>query len=60
MPTTPHSSYVRAKEIAEKIKGWVQAGQFLLTEPVQALPGPEDSPGFNMLNYRPVEEEGGE
>jgi len=60
VPTTPLSSYVRAREIAEKIKGWVQAGQFLLTEPVQALPGPDNSPGFNMLNYRPVEEEGGE
>lgn len=60
VPTTPLSSYVRAREIAEKLKGWVKSGQFLLTEPVQMLPGPDTSPGFNMLNYRPVDEEGGE
>jgi len=57
LPTTPLSSYVRAKEIAEKLKGWLEAGEFPLTEPVQPLPSPEDSPGFKMLNYRPVEEE---
>ncbi len=60
VPTAPLSSYVRAKEIAEKIKGWVAAGEFLLTEPVAPLPSPENSPGFKPLNYRPVEEEAGE
>jgi uncharacterized protein (DUF39 family) len=60
VPTTPLSSYVRAKEIAETIKDWVESGRFQLTEPIQALPGPDDSPGFKMLNYQPVEEEGGE
>ncbi len=60
VPTTPLSSYVRAREIAGELKDWIEAGEFLLTEPVQALPGPENSPGFKSLNYRPVEEEGGE
>jgi uncharacterized protein (DUF39 family) len=60
VPTTPLSSYVRAREIAAELKDWVETGRFLLTEPVQALPGPDTSPGFHMLNYRPVEEEGGE
>jgi len=57
VPTTPLSSYVRAKEIAEKLKGWIKAGEFFLTEPVQPLPSPEESPGFKMLNYRPIEGE---
>jgi len=58
VPTTPLSSYVRAREIAGELKSWVQSGKFLLTEPVQAFPGPSDSPGFKMFNNRPVEEEG--
>jgi len=60
VPTTPLSSYVRAREIANELKDWVQAGKFQITEPIQSLPGPDNSPGFNMFNYRPVEEEGGE
>ena len=60
VPTTPLSSYVRAREIAGELKDWVQAGKFQLVEPIQSLPGPDNSPGFKMLNYRPVEEEGGE
>ncbi len=60
VPTAPLSSYARAKEIAEKIKGWVAAGEFLLTEPVAPLPTPENSPGFKPLTYSPVEEEAGE
>lgn len=60
VPTTPLSSYVRAREIAETLKSWIEAGEFELSEPVQPLPSAEESPGFKMLNYRPVEEEGGE
>lgn len=57
VPTAPLSSYVRAKEIAGKLKAWIEAGDFLLTAPVQQLPSPADSPGFNMLHHRPPEEE---
>ncbi len=36
--TAPLSSYARAKEIAEVLKGWIKKGEFLLSEPVQAFP----------------------
>ena len=38
VPTAPLSSVVRAREIAEILKGWIEAGDFLLTEPVKLLP----------------------
>ncbi len=38
VPTAPLSSIVRAREIAEILKGWIEAGEFLLTEPVKLLP----------------------
>ena len=25
-------------EVAEKLKSWIEAGEFLLTEPVEAIP----------------------
>ncbi|MDH7577985.1 MAG: homocysteine biosynthesis protein [Bacillota bacterium] len=41
VPTTPVSSYFKAREIAQILKQWIKGGQFLLTEPVQLLPGVE-------------------
>ncbi len=38
VPTTPLSSYLKAREIAEILKEWIRSGSFLLTEPVQLLP----------------------
>jgi uncharacterized protein (DUF39 family) len=38
IPTVPLSSYVRALEIARILKGWVEKGEFLLTEPQEMLP----------------------
>lgn len=38
--TVPVSSYVRAREVAQNLKGWIESGEFLLTEPVTGLPGP--------------------
>jgi len=35
--TAPVSSYVRAKEIAEILKEWIQTGQFLLSQPQHLL-----------------------
>jgi uncharacterized protein (DUF39 family) len=32
------SSYVRALEIARILKGWIEKGEFLLTEPQEMLP----------------------
>ncbi len=36
--TAPLSSYVRAREIAEILKKWIQKGDFLLGEPQELLP----------------------
>jgi uncharacterized protein (DUF39 family) len=41
VPTVPISSYVRALEIANILKGWIEKGDFFLTEPVETLPGVE-------------------
>jgi uncharacterized protein (DUF39 family) len=38
VPTVPLSSYVKAKEIAEILKGWIEGGEFLLGEPQKMLP----------------------
>ncbi|MGD9368639.1 MAG: homocysteine biosynthesis protein [Desulfobacteraceae bacterium] len=38
IPTVPLSSMVRAREIADTLKEWIQAGDFLLGEPQMTLP----------------------
>ncbi|MGB9711812.1 MAG: homocysteine biosynthesis protein [Dissulfurimicrobium sp.] len=38
IPTSPLSSYVKAKEIAEILKTWIKQGSFLLGEPQELLP----------------------
>lgn len=38
IPTVPLSSVVRAREIADTLKEWIQAGDFLLGEPQMTLP----------------------
>jgi L-aspartate semialdehyde sulfurtransferase len=38
VPTVPLSSYVRALEIANTLKGWIEKGEFVLTEPQELLP----------------------
>ncbi len=37
--TAPLSSYVRAREIAETLKEWIDSGDFLLGQPQEFLPG---------------------
>lgn len=39
VPTAPLSSVVRAREIAETLKGWILARDFLLEKPIKTLPG---------------------
>lgn len=39
--TAPLSSYKKAKEIAETLKGWIQRGNFEITKPVVTLPSVE-------------------
>ncbi|RLB26094.1 MAG: hypothetical protein DRG71_03015 [Deltaproteobacteria bacterium] len=38
VPTVPLTSYVRSREVAEILKGWIKKGEFLLTKPVENLP----------------------
>ena len=38
IPTGSLSSYAKAREIAQILKGWIQSGSFLLGEPTQLLP----------------------
>ena len=38
VPTVPLSSYVKALEIAQTLKGWIEKGEFLLSEPQEMLP----------------------
>ncbi len=41
VPTASLSSIVKAREIAETLKKWMQKGSFFLHEPASLLPGPE-------------------
>jgi len=41
VPAVPLSSFTRAREIARLLKEWIQAGNFLLGEPVELLPQDE-------------------
>jgi uncharacterized protein (DUF39 family) len=50
--TSSLSSYPMAREIAGVLKGWIQAGRFLLTEKVASLPGPESGQTFRPLTIR--------
>nr|MBU1327879.1 homocysteine biosynthesis protein [Candidatus Omnitrophota bacterium] len=55
VPTGALSSYSKAVEIAEKLKGLIKDGEFLLTEPVAPIPGAESGVSFKALKERPIE-----
>ncbi len=57
VPTSPLSSYSKAREIAEELKKWIADKKFFLTEFVQALPGAESGYAFKPMKERPVKEE---
>jgi L-aspartate semialdehyde sulfurtransferase len=57
IPTSPLSSYSKAREIAQTLKEWIADKKFFLTEYVQALPGAESGYTFKPLKERPVKEE---
>lgn len=52
VPTAPLSSYPRAREIAGILKEWIKNGDFLLAEPVQLLPSPQEKRKANVLEVR--------
>ena len=56
VPTSPLSSYSKAREIAEELKKWIADKKFFLTEFVQALPGADSGYSFKPLKERPVKE----
>lgn len=57
VPTSPLSSYSKAREIADELKKWIVDKKFYLTEFVQPLPGAESGYSFKPLKERPVKEE---
>ena len=54
VPTASLSSYPKAVELANILKEWIKAGEFLLTEPVAPLPGVESGIKFKNLEERPI------
>jgi uncharacterized protein (DUF39 family) len=56
VPTASRSSYPKALEIANILKEWIQAGKFLITEPVELLPGVESGVSMKPLKERPIED----
>jgi L-aspartate semialdehyde sulfurtransferase len=55
IPTSPLSSYSRARQIAITLKEWIQKGDFLITEPVQLLPSADSGLSAKALKERPIE-----
>ena len=56
VPTASLSSYLKATELATILKEQIRAGDFLLTEPVAPIPGPESGIKFKNLEERSVED----
>jgi uncharacterized protein (DUF39 family) len=52
--TASLSSYPRASEIAGELKDWIQNGDFVLSEPVAPIPGPDSGVAFKPLKERPI------
>ena len=58
IPTYPLSSYPKALEIADILKGWIKSRRFLLTQPVERLPGKDSNIQFHSLKEVKVENNG--
>jgi len=54
VPTSPLSSYSKAKEIAETLKSWIKEGKFFLTSPSAPLPGVESGIKFKPFSGREI------
>jgi uncharacterized protein (DUF39 family) len=55
IPTSPLSSYSKARQIANTLKEWIQKGEFFIGEPVQLLPSADSGISAKALKERPVE-----
>jgi len=54
IPTSGLSSYLKAKEIAQILKEWIEAGKFFLTHPVETIPSVDSGIVFKPLKERPI------
>jgi len=54
IPTSGLSSYFKAKEIAQILKEWIEAGKFFLTKAVEPLPSVDSGIVFKALKERPI------
>jgi uncharacterized protein (DUF39 family) len=54
IPTAGLSSYLKAKEIAQTLKEWIESGKFLLTKPVEPIPSVDSGIAFKPLKERPI------
>jgi uncharacterized protein (DUF39 family) len=56
VPTGAISSLSLAREIAQALKKRIKKGEFLLTAPVERLPGKEAGITFKAFHERPIEQ----
>jgi len=54
VPTASLSSYPKAKVLATMLKERIRSNNFLLSDPVEPLPGPESGIKFKNLEIRPL------
>ncbi len=54
VPTSGLSSYLKAGEIAQILKEWIEAGKFFLTQPVELLPSVDSGIVYKSLKERPI------
>jgi len=54
IPTSGLSSYLKAKEIAQTLKEWIEAGKFFLTNPAEPIPSIDSGIVFKPLKERPI------
>ena len=54
VPTAGLSSYLKAREVAQILKEWIEAGKFLLTKSVENLPSVDSGITFKTLKERPI------
>jgi uncharacterized protein (DUF39 family) len=55
IPTFPISSYSKAITIATTLKEWISSARFLITNPVEPLPGIDAGIKMNTLDERTLE-----
>ncbi|MBS3906589.1 MAG: homocysteine biosynthesis protein [Syntrophaceae bacterium] len=59
VPTSGFSSYLKAREIAQILKEWIEVGKFLLTTPVEPIPSVDSGIVFKPLRERPIKKKRG-